>query len=664
MPTSIQATPPISNATSPLCNSMPLTTIQIYQNLLTFIQEVIHTRKPGLRATLDKYFDSMSATNITDGLVHSSKHRDDLVQLASNIGLTNDPKFRHALYTDEKRIASYLITILNSEADQAAVLNLAVDDAECFIDVIRTTLDKGFLIAQEHSSKAYKMIRKLSAVCDNVPPSLFITGVNGCSEYPILGGTYSDIYKASYRGTPVAVKAMRTFHRGSDLRHFRSKLCQEAIIWKGLSHPNLLPLIGVDRESFSSSLCLVSPWMEHGNVLNYLEKYGRAKVNETLLEIAEGLNYLHSHNIVHGDLRGTNVLIDQHLRACITDIGLSSGSDVPAGNEQLRSLRWMAPELIDPGSLSGQSSPTRASDVYAFGCVCRELYTGQPLFANVSDIKAMFKIMGGLSPERPSYTNPVMTDALWKLVVRCWDRNHASRPTAEKIILDFRMILQSSGVPLRLDSLQKFLPGSPIMQTPLESTVQSRSVSTEDRYQGQSASLPSIVFTTDIPQKFNYQWIVPEVSGNRLGLITTENSQAGMPLYNNFPSSGEGNPGMNVTAQRLMPNLGCTHENVDQDHSFRANSKSFGIPQLPMLKPGSHLQNTELIGMNIQGKSMETPCSAGTVHGSVQDSQPEDSTNSGLEEAEEEADYQRVSRYPKEEVSESEDGLSKDKSQS
>ncbi|KAJ7468568.1 kinase-like domain-containing protein [Mycena latifolia] len=427
----------------------------------------------------------MSATNIIDGLVHSSKHRDDLVQLASTIGLTNDPKFRDALYTDEKRIAIYLIPILNSEADQAAVLNLAVDDAECFIDVIRMTLDKGFLITQEHSSKAYKMIQKLSVVCDNVPPSLFITGVNGCSEYPILGGAYSDIYKASYHGTPVAVKAMRTFHRGSDLRHFRSKLCQEAIIWKGLSHPNLLPLIGVDQESFLSSLCLVSPWMEHGNVLNYLEKNGRVNVNEILLEIAEGLNYLHSQNIVHGDLRGTNVLIDQHLRACITDFGLSSLSDVPAGNglEQLGSLRWMAPELIDPGSYSGQFSPTQASDVYAFGCVCLELYTGQPLFANVSDIKAMFKIMGGLCPERPSTTNPIMTDPVWQLIIRCWDRNWATRPTMEKI-LDFRMIFQSSGVPPCLDSLL----GSPIKQPPVDRPVQSKSVSTRGRYQSSTTS--------------------------------------------------------------------------------------------------------------------------------------------------------------------------------
>ncbi|KAJ7082108.1 Alpha/Beta hydrolase protein [Mycena epipterygia] len=54
---------------------------------------------------------------------------------------------------------------------------------------------------------------------------------------------------------------------------------------------------------------MVSPWMKKGTDLKYLRDHGRADVDRLLLEIAQGLEYLHSQNIVHGDLRGTNILI-------------------------------------------------------------------------------------------------------------------------------------------------------------------------------------------------------------------------------------------------------------------------------------------------------------------------------------------------------------------
>jgi serine/threonine protein kinase len=60
---------------------------------------------------------------------------------------------------------------------------------------------------------------------------------------------------------------------------FLQKFCREALTWHNLRHPRTLPLIGIDRDSFSPSLCMVSPWMEHGTVLRYLDKHGRANVD-------------------------------------------------------------------------------------------------------------------------------------------------------------------------------------------------------------------------------------------------------------------------------------------------------------------------------------------------------------------------------------------------
>ncbi|KAJ6486663.1 kinase-like domain-containing protein, partial [Mycena sanguinolenta] len=156
-----------------------------------------------------------------------------------------------------------------------------------------------------------------------LPSSLFIIGVEGRDEHPTFGGGFGDIYRASYDGQRVALKRMRHFLRGPELRRIRLKFCREALVWKDLHHPNILPFLGIDRDSFSSSLCMVSPWMKHGTVLNYLKTHGFANVNKLLYQIAQGLEYLHLHDIVHGDLRGANILIKEDWSACLADFGLS-----------------------------------------------------------------------------------------------------------------------------------------------------------------------------------------------------------------------------------------------------------------------------------------------------------------------------------------------------
>ncbi|KAJ7839900.1 kinase-like domain-containing protein, partial [Mycena leptocephala] len=239
----------------------------------------------------------------------------------------DNPRLRDALREDEERIAKEIIAILSSEAERAAVLKLEGDSAQNFLDVVQNTLDRGFLIEKENNSKARRLILKLSEACDRLPSSLFITGVTGRNEHAIFGGGFGDIYQASYAGKTVALKHIRTFHRNAEQRRIRLQFCREALVWQHLQHSFILPFIGIDRETFPSSLCMVSPWMENGTVLKYLNDHGRANVDKLLSEIAQGLQYLHSRNIVHGDLRGANILITHEWSACLADFGLTSLSD-------------------------------------------------------------------------------------------------------------------------------------------------------------------------------------------------------------------------------------------------------------------------------------------------------------------------------------------------
>ncbi|KAJ7181390.1 kinase-like domain-containing protein, partial [Mycena crocata] len=194
--------------------------------------------------------------------------------------------------------------------------------------------------------------------------------------------------------------------------------CKEALVWQGLRHRFILPFLGIDSETFPSALCLVSPWMKHGTVIKYLRDRGQSHVGRLLLEIAEGLDYLHARSIVHGDLRGTNILITDEGQACLSDFGLAttiSDEDSTTGmltssSQHACSIRWSAPELISPvESGCPKFVRTPASNVYAYACVCVGLHTGKPPFSDVAqDATAMLRVVGSDRPEKPQIRGCLM----------------------------------------------------------------------------------------------------------------------------------------------------------------------------------------------------------------------------------------------------------------
>jgi hypothetical protein len=77
-------------------------------------------------------------------------------------------------------------------------------------------------MASEDIRRAQRMVRKLSEASDNLPSSLFITGVTGREKYPTSGGGFADIYRCRYNNQAVALKQIRQFVRGADVRQMRS----------------------------------------------------------------------------------------------------------------------------------------------------------------------------------------------------------------------------------------------------------------------------------------------------------------------------------------------------------------------------------------------------------------------------------------------------------
>ncbi|KAF7336057.1 Kinase-like protein [Mycena sanguinolenta] len=351
---------------------------------------------------------------------------------------------RQRLGDVEAQIDTLLIRIIGSREDRRAARRLESDRAQSFVDAIQDALDRGTLPDSRSRSKARHLIQKVSEAGGQLPSSLFIEGVDDHDEHPTFGGGFGDVYQASYQGRRVALKRIRTFTADSTTHRNRLEFYKEALVWQGLQHRFILPLLGIDRLTFAPSFCMVSPWMKRGTVLKYLQGHGRGGVNRLLLEIAQGLDYLHSMDVIHGDLRGTNILINDEGNACLSDFGLAttiadadSTVGVTSTSNRAGSLRWFAPELIEPTNFGCKKfMRTKASDVYAYACVCIELYTGNPPFSHLQDVAAMLRVIKGERPEKP-HTMPA---ALGELVTSAWAEDFRARPPIHDIAIALEAI--------------------------------------------------------------------------------------------------------------------------------------------------------------------------------------------------------------------------------
>ncbi|KAK0468757.1 kinase-like domain-containing protein, partial [Armillaria novae-zelandiae] len=186
------------------------------------------------------------------------------------------------------------------------------------------------------------------------------------------------------------------------------KFCREALVWRNVKHPNVLPFLGVNKELFAPSLCLICPWMDNGNIMSFLCHHPHFDRLKSITDVAHGMAYLHSLEppIVHADIRGANMLITNDFQCCLADFGLAlavePSSSSSCSNSTSGSLRWLAPEILvfhlfDPQYLA-------ARDVYAFGSTIVEIFTGKPPYAHIHHDSAIINevLTKGNHPERPS----------------------------------------------------------------------------------------------------------------------------------------------------------------------------------------------------------------------------------------------------------------------
>lgn len=345
-----------------------------------------------------------------------------------------------------KSISEMITEMMNNPSKYKSLLELRGKRAEIVLDVMQKALDSQS-IPENLRRSTIKAMMRLCKASGNYPPCLELRGIK-LEDNPKTSGAFGDVWKGTFRGKLVCVKVSRVY-QGSNIQHLISNFVGEAIVWRQCMHPNLLPFYGISRLKGSHDrVCLVSPWMENGNISEFLKSNQDAPRLPLVYDVLDGLAYLHHHSIVHGDLKGANILVTPAGSACLADFGLSSIQDpeilrwtsLSTASPSGGTTRWEAPELFDDDLES--SRPTFKSDVYSIACVMYEVLTGLvPFYEFPRDTTVMFKIMSGVRPSRPSPTpNSELLDEVWSIMQECWVTDPQGRPEINKVIDQVRKI--------------------------------------------------------------------------------------------------------------------------------------------------------------------------------------------------------------------------------
>lgn len=251
-------------------------------------------------------------------------------------------------------------------------------------------------------------------------------------------GTFGTVYHGKWRGTDVAIKRIKKScftGRSSEQERLTVEFWHEAEILSKLHHPNVVAFYGVVQDGPGGTLATVTEFMVDGSLRHVLlrkdRQLDRRKKLIIAMDAAFGMEYLHSKNIVHFDLKCDNLLVnlkDPSRPICkVGDFGLSKIKRNTLVSGGVRgTLPWMAPELLNGSS----SKVSEKVDVFSFGIVLWEILTGEEPYANMH----YGAIIGGivnntLRPPIPNYCDPE-----WNLLMeQCWAPNPSARPSFTEI---------------------------------------------------------------------------------------------------------------------------------------------------------------------------------------------------------------------------------------
>eukprot|EP01087_Luapelamoeba_hula_P021520 TRINITY_DN7544_c0_g1_i1.p1 TRINITY_DN7544_c0_g1~~TRINITY_DN7544_c0_g1_i1.p1 ORF type:complete len:591 (-),score=120.13 TRINITY_DN7544_c0_g1_i1:88-1860(-) len=247
----------------------------------------------------------------------------------------------------------------------------------------------------------------------------------------VLGvGAYGKVYEAKLFAKPVAVKKLTSkFLDEKALAAFGA----EVDIMCGLRHPNVLLFMGACTTP--GNLTIITELMAKGSVGDLLKDKRTMPPMKQRIKFARdaalGMNWLHHAcpPILHLDLKPANLLVDESWNVKVGDFGLSKINRTGTSRGLLGSPVYMSPEMLL------NLDYDEKTDVYSFGMVMYELFTGDEPFSK--QFKAIQDLIEAVvkKNERPKLP-PNCPKRLANLIKACWNTVPSKRPGFEEMLAE------------------------------------------------------------------------------------------------------------------------------------------------------------------------------------------------------------------------------------
>ncbi|CAH2065116.1 unnamed protein product [Thlaspi arvense] len=256
-------------------------------------------------------------------------------------------------------------------------------------------------------------------------------------------GIYSVLYHGEYKGEAVALKVTKAPENSEDKflgARLEKQFTKEATLLSRLRHPNVVKFVGVDTGN-----CIITEYVPKGSLRSYLHKLEQKclplqQLIKFGLDIARGMEYIHSRKIVHRDLKPENVLIDKDFNLKIADFGIACEEEYcDILGAETGTYRWMAPEVLR------RRPHGRKTDVYSFGLILWEMVAGAVPYEDMTPVQAAFAVMHkNIRPVIPKGCPEAMKD----LIEQCWSLQSDKRPEfwqIVKVLEQFEKSLRNEG---------------------------------------------------------------------------------------------------------------------------------------------------------------------------------------------------------------------------
>lgn len=269
-------------------------------------------------------------------------------------------------------------------------------------------------------------------------------------------GGMADVYKAYQPSLAryVAVKVIHS-HLAND-EEFLERFEREAIAVAGLHHPNIVQVFDFAREDdlYYMVMEFVDGATLEAELKSRRERQELLPLAETVTlfqALASAIDYAHSRNVIHRDIKPGNIMFTSRQRVVLTDFGIARLLTVPSYTT--RSAVLGTPAYMSPEQAQGEPVDER-SDIYSLGVILYELVTGRIPFEGDNPVAIILKLATASWPP-PSTINPNLPRPVERVILKAMHKNSAGRyRTAGEMAQALRQALDVTREPRALNRIE------------------------------------------------------------------------------------------------------------------------------------------------------------------------------------------------------------------